>query len=112
MALAHKTITSIALDQCGYMLQIRYGNKVKMLWSRTPKEEVTAVMAEIASVSKDTLARLQADFADKDLYMCLGALDIAAWEEEAAAGSEVPVALRSKARRLCEALGVHYASDA
>jgi len=112
MALAHKTITSIALDQCGDMLQIRYGNKVKMLWSRTPKEEVTAVMAEIASVSKDTLARLQADFADKDLYMCLGALDIAAWEEEAAGGPEVPVALRSKARRLCEALGVHYASDA
>jgi hypothetical protein len=37
-------------------------------------------MNTMRSIVGDVAARLRADFADGDLYMCWGAMDLAAWQ--------------------------------
>ena len=124
-----KTITQIAMEQLSDFVEIRYGKKVKVLWSNVSRNDCEEALAEMRSIVSDVVARLQADFHENDLYMCLGALDLAEWQEamgdsmpttsvvggEAGAGvdkSAVKLALlRRKAKRLCEALGAPFSFE-
>ena len=115
-----KTITQIALEQCEDMLVVNVGAKQKRLWSRTSHADCTVVMAEMKSIVGDVMARLDADFATNDLYMCLRAFDLREWSQLLAAGraGSVPDVtattlenLKRKARWLCKALQVTWSLD-
>ncbi len=73
---AAKTITQIAMEQCQEFQTIRYGTKVKVLWSGTSKEECQGSLKEIGQIVKDMLDRLHVDFGSNDLYMAFEAMDL------------------------------------
>ena len=83
-----KTLTQIVLEQCSDIRQFRYGERVKVLWSKTTKEECQETLREIATVVSDMLDRVRADFGDNDLYMQLRAMDVAIWALARQQGSD------------------------
>ena len=99
-----KTITQIIFEQLADMVELRYGSKVMLLWNGVGTQECQASLKEIGQVVEDCLQRLRVDFG-ADLYMTLESMDVRAW-----AGATGPrqLALRAKARQLCEALGVTF----
>ena len=99
-----KTITQIIFEQLEDMSTLRYGSKLMVLWNRVSKEEAQTALREIGQIVEDCLERLRVDFGT-DLYMTLEALDIRAWH---GATGQRSLALRAKARQLCEALGVTF----
>jgi hypothetical protein len=105
-----KTLTQIVLEQCSDIRQFRYGERVKVLWSKTTKEECQETLREIATVVSDMLDRIRADFGDNDLYMQLRALDVAAWAFARQQGSDPAkhIALKRCARNWHEALGLKW----
>jgi len=132
------TTTQIALSQFDDMLQIQCGTKIKTLWSKTSHDQATQALSQIRSATEDLFGRLDADFDDNDLYMALGIFDLTEWAANQSTRASPPgdvdpsvqapppsarapppgddasrarrLALSSKARRLCEALGVDYDS--
>ena len=103
-----KTITQIVMEQLSDAVEIRYGSKLKVLWNKTSKAECQASMNEISQVVHDTLSRLRVDFRDQDLYMAFEAMDIKAWQT---ASETKMMALRQKARRLCDSLKLPYSGE-
>ena len=103
-----KTLTEIVMEQLEDMAELRYGSKTVVLWNGTKRKEVEASLQEIGQIVEDCLQRLHVDFSGADLYMSLEAMDINSWTD--ATGSR-QLALRSKARQLCNALGVAYTWD-
>jgi hypothetical protein len=130
------TATHIALSQFDEILHIRCGDKIKALWSNTGKDQVLDALAQIKSATVDMFERLDADFDENDLYMALGTFDLAEWAANQSTRASPPgdvdpsvqapppiarapppgadaararrLALSSKARRLCEALGAPF----
>ncbi len=112
-----KTLTQVAFEQCAEMRTFHYNNRVKVLWSRTAKEEVESSMAAMRSLTRDTAERLQADFSNHDLYLHLGVFDLRAWSDALAATQGLPpeaplppalLNLLRLSRRCHEALGLPY----
>ena len=100
-----KMLTQIVFEQLEDIVELRYGSKVHVLWNGGSKKTCQESMRQIGQVVDDCLQRLRADFAEKDLYMALEAMDMRAW-----AGATGPklLSLREKARRLCSAAGLTY----
>ncbi len=112
-----KTLTQIAFEECAEMRQFHYNNKVKVLWSRTAKEDVQSTMAALRSLTQDTADRLNVDFSRNDLYLHLGAMDLGAWADALAQTQGLPpdaplppalLNLLRLTRRLHEALGLAH----
>ena len=99
------TLTSVIRDQLEDMVEYRYGQRAHVLHSHFDRHKVEETLSSLASVVDDCLDRMRADFADQDLYLCFGAMDIRSWKGQKGADA---LALRDKARRLCEALGAAY----
>ena len=76
-----------------------------MLWNGDSKRACEESMQQIGQVVNDCLQRLRVDFNDNDLYMALEAMDSRAW---VGATGEKSLRLRSKARCLCQAVGLGY----
>ncbi len=108
-----KTLTQIACEQFEDFVQIRYGDKVKLLWSKTSKEECAESLAHLQSIARDHLARLRAGFLDTEVYMCMAAFDVLSWKngvDEHANGSQLQQLRR--ARYLCKHDRVPYSEQA
>ena len=105
-----KTLTQIVLEQCSDIREFRYGERVKILWSKTTKAECEETMKEIATIATDMLDRVRADFGENDLYMQLEAMDIRAWHLARQQGRDSAklLALRRYARNLHETLGLRW----
>ena len=102
------TVTQIVFEQLLEMRAIRYGSRVKVLWGAASNRGCQYSLRDIGEIVNDTLDRLRVDFAEKDLYMALEAMNVAAWHKAARPGASTARAtcLKHKARRLCEAVGV------
>ena len=74
--LPSKTLTQIAMEQFKDFVEISYGDKRKVLWSRTSKEECAESLAQIQSITRDQLDRLRAGFLDSEVYMCMRVLSL------------------------------------
>ena len=103
-----KTLTQIVCEQLENIVEVRYGSKVHVLWNGGSKNYCEESMQQIGQVVVDCLRRLRVDFDDQDLYMALEAMDTRAW---AGATGQKSLLLRSKARRLCEAVGLGFSWD-
>jgi hypothetical protein len=104
------TLTQIELEQCSDIREFRYGERVKVLWSKTTKAECQETLREIGGIAADMLERIRADFGQNDLYMQFEAMDVKAWHLARQHGQDqakVP-ALRRRARNLHEALGLQW----
>ncbi len=99
--LGPKTITHIATEQCIDMMKVNVGGKVMMLWGKTSREDASATMSEMKGVVRDMIGRLDVDFSENSLYLCLECFDLESWqaERQSATGLE---RLRRKSRLLCE----------
>ena len=53
-----------------------------MLWSKTGKADVEAALQEMGNVVRDALDRLDANFAEGDLYVALCIFDLRWWPED------------------------------
>ena len=102
------TLTSVVCDQLEDMVEYRYGPHSHVLFRRCDRHKVQESLASQASVVEDCLDRMRADFANQDLYMCFGAMDLRSWQALKKGAESDALALREKARRLCEALGATY----
>jgi hypothetical protein len=103
-----KTITQVIYEQLEEMVEIRYGNSLKVLWNQVSKNECAESLREIGQIVEDTLQRLHVDFGDNDLYMAFEAMHVCAWRGASAAKV---ILLRQKTRRLHEALGLPYSFE-
>ena len=104
------TLTQIVLEQCSDIREFRYGERVKVLWSKTTKEECEETLRDIATVAADMLDRCRADFNDNDLYMQFEAMHVEAWRLARQQGHDAPklYALRRKARHLHATFGLRW----
>jgi hypothetical protein len=108
-----KTLTQIAQEQFADCVQIRYGDKVKVLWSKTAQEECAESLAQMQSIARDQLDRLRAGFLESEVYMCMRAFDVLSWQrggDEDAARARRLLQLR-KARALCKSYSVPYSQN-
>ncbi len=105
-----KTLTQIVLEQCCDIRQFRYGERVKVLWTKTTKDEVQETLREIATIVGDMLDRLKADFGSDDMYMQLQCMHVeaAAFALHQGQASAKHVALRRCARNWHVALGLAW----
>ena len=103
-----KTLTQIAIEQFDDYIQIRYGDKEKILWSRTSKEECAESLAHLQSMARDHLDRLGAGFLDTEAYMSMAAFDVLSWGK----GDDEDAQQLRKARSLCKHYRVPYAEKA
>ena len=109
-----KTLTQIAMEQLADFVEIRYGDKLKVLWSKTSKEDCAESLAQLRSIANDQLDRLRAGFLDSEAYMCLRAFDMQHWQsggDEDVVRARRLVQLRD-ARALCNVYSVPYSQDA
>ena len=108
--LGPKTITQIALEQCSDMLRVTVGGKIMMLWSKTSREDALSAMAEMKGVVRDMIGRLDVDFSENSLYLCLECFDLESWqaERQSAIGLE---RLHRKSGLLCEVFRVVWTSS-
>ena len=105
------TLTSVVCDQLEEIVEYRYGKYSHILFRpNSDKHKLEDSLASLSIVVRDCLERMRADFADQDLYMCFGAMDVRCWLGLRTHAAE-EVGLRSKARRLCEGLGAAYTWD-
>ena len=104
------TLTQIVLEQCSDIREFRYGERVKVLWSETTKEECEQTLRDIATMAVDMLDRCKADFNDNDLYMQLEAMHVEAWHLARQQGHAAPklYALRRKARHLHDTFSLRW----
>ena len=104
------TLTQIVLDQRSDVREFRYGERVKVLWSKTTKEECEEALRDIATIAVDMLDRCKADFNDNDLHMQLEAMHVEAWRLARQQGHDAPklYALRRKARHLRATFGLRW----
>ena len=104
-----KTLTQIAFEQFEDCVQIRYGNKEKVLWSKIAKEECGESLAQLQSIAKDHLERMEAGFLESEVYMCMRVFDVQSWQRSSDARRLHQL---RKARVLCNSYGVpHSRSD-
>ena len=103
-----KTLTQIAFERFMDFVQIRYGDKVKTLCSKTSKSECAESFAHIQSIARDHLDRLQAGFLDTEVYMCMAAFDVLSWSK----GDDEDAKQLRKARSLCKHYRVPYSEEA
>ena len=103
-----KTITKIIYEQLEEMVEIRYGNSLKVLWNKFSKNECAESLREIGQIVEDTLKRLHVDFGDNDLYMALEAMHVRAWRGGSTAKK---LLLQKKTRCLHAALGLPYSFE-
>ena len=72
-----KTLTQIACEQFQDFVQMRYGDEVKVLWSKTAKHECAESLAHLQSIARDHLDTLRAGFLDSEVYTCKKMFDMA-----------------------------------
>ena len=103
--LGPKTITQIAMEQCNDMMKVDVCGKTMMLWGKTSREDALAAMSEMKGVVRDMIGRLDVDFCENSLYLCLECFDLESWqaERQSATGRE---RLHRKSRLLCEVFRV------
>ena len=108
--LGPKTITQIALEQCSDMLRVTVGGKIMMLWSKTSREDALSAMSEMKGVVRDMIGRLDVDFSENSLYLCLECFDLESWQSERQ--SAIGLArLHRKSGLLCEVFRVVWTSS-
>ena len=103
-----QTLTKIIFEQLEHAVELRYGSRFHVLWRGTSKKECEETMREMGQIIEDCLQRLRVDFNDSDLHMAMEAMNIRSW---AGATGEKSLFLRSKARRLCEAVGLVFSRE-
>ena len=104
------TLTSVVCDQLDALVEYRYGEHSHVLYRRCDRHKVEESLRSLAHVVRDCLDRMRTDFANQDLYMCFGAMDIRSWQGLSKRKTEAGI-LKDKARRLCKALGAAYTWD-
>ena len=103
-----KTLTHVVFDELREVNELRYGDKVHVLFRDTDKGACQDSIRRIGEVVTDCLARVRADFAPSDLYMAFEVMDMKQWIK---ISEQKQQSLRMKARRLCEALAITYTWD-
>ena len=108
-----KTLTQIACEQFQDFVQIRYGDEVKVLWSKTAKHECAESLAHLQSIARDHLDRLRAGFLDSVVYTCKKMFDVPSWKNgsDADAVHATRLLQLSRARTLCKSYRVPYSKD-
>ena len=103
-----KTLQQIACEQFEDFVQFRYGDKVKVLWSKTAKQECAESLAHLQSIASDHLDRLRAGFLDSEVYMCMDVFDVSSWKNGSDADAVHATRLLqfSQARTLCKSYRV------
>lgn len=92
-----QTLTQIVLDQCSGCAEVRYGDRAKVIWTKTTKAECQQTLKEIGTIVEDMLGRINADFSPTDLYMQMEAMDLRAWASATSPGTgSVPASSRDK----------------
>jgi len=95
--------------------EVQVNGRTKRLGGSAHKQDAQEVMAQVKSVVADALRRLDADFSENALYLCLEAFDLHLWEEVArnrrildqcAEVLAKASALRQSSKTLFEAVGV------
>jgi hypothetical protein len=74
-----KTATQIAMEQIMYIGEIDYAGHVQDFMAVGPKKLVERGMREMHEDCTAARDRMDADFTDNDLYMCLEVFDLDAW---------------------------------
>lgn len=74
-----QTLTQIAMAQMSDLRVFYYGDKTKVLWSKTAACEAAAVLKSMQEVVDATCSRLEADFYHADMLMALQIFDLATW---------------------------------
>ena len=108
--LGPKTITQIAVEQCSDMMKVNVCGKIMMLWSKTSRADALSAMSEMKGVVRAILGRLDVDFSENSLYLCLECFDFESWqaERQSAIGLE---RLRRKSMLLCYVFRVVWTSS-
>ena len=103
-----KMLTHVVFDELREVNELRYSDKVHVLFRATDKDACLSSIKRIGEVVQDCLARVRADFAPSDLYLALEVMDMKQWH----IGAEAKRAsLFMKARRLCESLAITYTQE-
>ena len=114
---APKTITQIAMEACLNAPEVVVGGETRRLWGQASKRESLEVMASVKSVVRDVVARLDADFTENALYLCMDAFDLDSWEEvlqivqakdHSRAAEDKVRTLRTRARRFCDTFSIEW----
>ena len=77
---AEKTATQIALEQIDYIAEVDYKGRVKDFMAVPPKDMVQESLRAMTPVVEAAIGRLDVEFCDTDLYMCMEIFDLVVWE--------------------------------
>ena len=94
--LGPKMITQIAMEQYSDLMKVNVGGQSMMLWGKTSREDALAAMSEMKGVVRDMIGRLDVDFSENSLYLCLEYFDLESWQAERQ--SAIGLALAPKVR--------------
>ena len=77
---AAKTATHIALEQIDYIAEVDYHGRVQDFMAVPPKQMLEESLRAMKPAVEASIARLEVEFCDKDLYMCFEIFDLVVWE--------------------------------
>ena len=75
-----KTATQIALEQIDYIADVDYKGRVQDFMAVPPKQMMQESLRAMTPVVEASIARLDVEFYDEDLYMCFELFDLVVWE--------------------------------
>ena len=75
-----QTVTQIVQEQLRHGFKLRYGRKMHVLQAFTRQEDCIQVMAQMRTVVRATIARIDAEWDAGDLRLCLEALSLSSWQ--------------------------------
>ena len=75
-----KTATQIALEQINYIAEVDYKGRVQDFMAVPPKQMMQESLRAMTPVVEASIARLDVEFCDEDLYMCFEIFDLVVWE--------------------------------
>ena len=75
------TFAQIAIEQCTEAREIRYGDRVKVLWHNGAARECKVVMRDMSAVVDAMVARLDSELHDEDLLLQLACFDLGEWSD-------------------------------
>ena len=75
------TFAQIAIEQCTEAREIRYGNRVKVLWHNGAARECKVLMRDMSAVLDAMVARFDSELHDDDLVLQLACFDLGEWSD-------------------------------
>ena len=75
-----KTATQIALEQIDYIGEVDYEGHIQDFMATPPKQMMQESLRAMTPVVEAAIGRVNVEFCDEDLYMCMEIFDMVVWE--------------------------------